>query len=99
MFLLRGDGYVGELLELHQSVKDPFEAQREGGMSLEKPQCKSASSRVEGTISQFFSSCGTSPRTPSYNLRGIPIFPIFGIVARPLEFLSCFKLRAPPLER
>ena len=22
----------------------------------------------------------------------------FGIVARPLEFLSCFKLRAPPLE-
>ena len=74
MFLLRGDGYVGELLELHQSVKDPFEAQREGGMSLEKPQCKSASSRVEGTISQFFSSCGTSPRTPSYNLRGIPIF-------------------------
>ena len=53
VFLLRGDGYVGELLELHQSVKDPFEAQREGGMSLEKPQCKSTSSRVESTISRF----------------------------------------------
>ena len=88
----------GNFLSCINGVKDPFNAQRESGMSLEKPQCKSASSRIEGTISQFFSSCGTSPRTPSYNLRGIPIFPIFGIVARPLEFLSCFKLRAPPLE-
>ena len=28
VFLLSGGGYVGELLELHQDVKDPFDAQR-----------------------------------------------------------------------
>ena len=48
---------LGNFLSCIKGVKDPFEAQREGGMSLEKPHCKSASSRVEGTISQFFSSC------------------------------------------
>ena len=49
---------LGNFLSCIKGVKDPFEAQTEGRLSLEKPQCKSASSRIEGTISQFFSSCG-----------------------------------------
>ena len=43
----------GNFLSCIKGVKDPFNAQRESGMSLEKPQCKSTSSRVESTISRF----------------------------------------------
>ena len=48
----------GNFLSCIKGVKDPFESQREGGISLEKPQQKRASSRVVGRISWFFSCCG-----------------------------------------
>ena len=44
---------LGNFLSCIKGVKDPFEAQTEGRLSLEKPQCKSTSSRVESTISRF----------------------------------------------
>ena len=40
-----------------KGVKDPIETKEEGGISLETLQRKRASSRFEGRISCFFSSC------------------------------------------
>ena len=56
-FLLSGDGYVGELLELQQGCEGPFGSSRGlGVISLETPQRKWASSRLEGRTSWIFSS-------------------------------------------
>ena len=44
---------------------------REGGISLETSQWKRASSRVEGRISLFFSSCGCKHGVPLVLQRGI----------------------------
>ena len=49
----------GNLLSCPKGVKDPLK--REGGISLKMPQWKMTSSRVEGRISWFFSSCGGVP--------------------------------------
>ena len=45
----------GNFLSFIKGVKDPLK--REGGISLKMPQWKMTSSRVEGRISWFFSSC------------------------------------------
>ena len=45
-----------------KGVKDPLEAQSLGVISLETPQRKWASSRLEGKTSWIFSSCGRCPR-------------------------------------
>ena len=55
-FLSSGDGYVGELLELQQGCEGPFSKfQILDVISLEKPQRKWASSRLEGRTSWIFS--------------------------------------------
>ena len=64
MFLSSEDGHVGELLELHLGCQGPFRGSREGAISLEIPQWKRASSRVEGRISWFFSSCSRNLGVP-----------------------------------
>ena len=51
-------GMSGNVLSCIKGVNDPFKAEREGGISLMMPQWKRAASRVEGTTSWFFSSCG-----------------------------------------
>ena len=61
-FLSSGDGYVGELLELQQGLKDPLEVPRLGVISLETAQRKWASSRLEEKTSWIFSSCGRCSR-------------------------------------
>ena len=62
-FLSSGDGYVGELLELQQGCEEPFGSSRGlGVISLETPQRKWASSRLEGRTSWIFSSCGRCSR-------------------------------------
>ena len=45
-FLSSGDGYVGELLELQQWLKNPWMFQRLGVTILETPQRKWASTRL-----------------------------------------------------
>ena len=57
-FLSCGDGYVGEILELQQGCEGPLEFPEVGVISLEMPQRKWASSRLEGRTSWIFSSCG-----------------------------------------
>ena len=47
-----------------EDVKDPFEAQRGGRISLDLLQKKRASSHVEGRISWFFLSCGKKVGVP-----------------------------------
>ena len=62
-FLSSGDRYVGELLELQQGCEEPFGSSRSlGVISLESPQRKWASSRLEGRTSWIFSSCGRCSR-------------------------------------
>ena len=61
-FLARGDGYVGELLELQQGCEEPFGSSRGLVNILEMPQRNWASSRLEGRTSWIFSSCGRCSR-------------------------------------
>ena len=61
-FLSSGDGHVGELLELQQGCEDLWKFQRLGVNSLETPQRKWASSRLEGKTSWIFSRCGRCSR-------------------------------------
>ena len=62
-FLSSGDGYVGELLELQQGCEGPFSKfQILDVISLEKPQRKWASSRLEWRTSWIFSSCSRCSR-------------------------------------
>ena len=63
MFLSSGDGYVGELLEMHEACQGPFRGSR-GKISLKTPQQKRASSHIEGRISWFFSSCDSKLGVP-----------------------------------
>ena len=51
-------GMSGNFLSCSKGVKDPFEVPRLGVISLETPQRKWASSRLEGRTSWIFSSCG-----------------------------------------
>ena len=55
-------GMSGNFLSCSNGVKDPLEVQRLGVISLETPQRKWASSRLEGRTSWIFSSCGTCSR-------------------------------------
>ena len=48
----------GNFLSCSKGVKDPLEVQSLGVISLETPQRKLASSRLEGRTSWIFSSCG-----------------------------------------
>ena len=59
-FLWSGDGMWGNFLSCSKGVKDPLKFQRLGVISLETPQRKWASSRLEGTTSWIVSSCGRS---------------------------------------
>ena len=67
MFLSSEDGYAGNL-ELPQECQGPFQGSR--GISLETPQQKRASSRVERRISWFFSSCDRKLGVPLELRRG-----------------------------
>ena len=51
-------GMSGSFLSCSKCVKDPWKFQRLGVISLEMPQRKWASSRLEGRTSWIFSSCG-----------------------------------------
>ena len=51
-------GMSGNFLSFSKGVKDPLEVQSLGVISLETPQRKLASSRLEGRTSWIFSSCG-----------------------------------------
>ena len=51
-------GKSGNFLSCSKGVKDPLEVPRFGVISLETPQHKWASSRLEGRTSWIFSSCG-----------------------------------------
>ena len=64
MFLLSGDGYVGELLELHQGCQGPFQGSRGKVGFLSRCQVGKTSSHIEGRISWFFSSCSRKLRVP-----------------------------------
>ena len=55
-------GMSGNFLSCSNGVKDPLEVPEVTCDSLEKPQRKSASSRLEGRISWIFSSCGRCSR-------------------------------------
>ena len=52
----------GNFLSCSKGVKEPLEFQRLGVISLETPQQKWASSRLEGRTSWIFSSCGRCSR-------------------------------------
>ena len=54
----------GNFLSCIKGVKDLSRLKSEGGISLETLQRKKASSRVEGRISWFFSSCGKKLGVP-----------------------------------
>ena len=56
-------GMSGNFLSCSKGVKDPLEVQRLGVISLETPQRKWASSRLEGRTSWIFSSCGRCSRS------------------------------------
>ena len=57
-------GMSGYFLSCSKAVKDPLEVREVGVISLETPQRKCASSRLEGRTSWIFSSCGRcSPLT------------------------------------
>ena len=53
---------LGNFLSCSKGVKDPLEVQRLGVISLETPQRKWASTRLEGRTSWIFSSCGRCSR-------------------------------------
>ena len=53
---------LGNFLSCSKGVKEPLEFQRLGVISLETPQRKWASSRLEGRSSWIFSSCGRCSR-------------------------------------
>ena len=55
-------GMSGNFLSCSNGVKDPLEVPEVTCDSLEKPQRKSASSRLEGRTSWIFSSCGRCSR-------------------------------------
>ena len=55
-------GMSGNFLSCSKGVKDPWKFQRLGVISLEKPQRKWASSRLEGRTYWIFSSCGRCSR-------------------------------------
>ena len=55
-------GMSGNFLNCSKGVKDPLEVPGVSVISLETPQPKWASSRLEGTTSWIFSSCGRCPR-------------------------------------
>ena len=55
-------GMLGNFLTSSRGVKDPLEFQWVDVISLEKPQRKWASSRLEGSTSWIFSSCGRCSR-------------------------------------
>ena len=55
-------GMSGNFLSCSKGVKDPLEVQCLDVISLEKPQRKWASSRLEGKTSWIFSSCGRCSR-------------------------------------
>ena len=61
-FLWSGDGMWGNFLSCSKGVKDPLEVPKLGVTSLETPQRKRASSRLEGRTSWIFSSCGRCSR-------------------------------------
>ena len=61
-FLSSGEGYFGELLELQLGFEGPFVSSRCLMISLDTPQQKWASSRLEGRTSWIFSSCGSCSR-------------------------------------
>ena len=52
----------GNFLNCSKGVKDPLEVPEIGVISLETPQRKWASSRLEGRTSRIFSSCGRCSR-------------------------------------
>ena len=56
----------GNFLSCSKGVKDPLEVQRLDVISLETPQRKWASSRLEGRTSWIFSSCGRSSRLTTW---------------------------------
>ena len=55
-------GMSGNFLSCSKGVKDPLEVPEVGVISLETPQRKWASSRLEGRTSWIFSSCGRCSR-------------------------------------
>ena len=57
-----GTGMLGNFLSCSKGVKDPLEVQRLGVISLETPQRKWASTRLEGRTSWILSSCGRCSR-------------------------------------
>ena len=59
----------GNFLSCSKAVKDPLRFRREGRFSLGMPQQKTASSRLEGRTSWFFSSCGRSLSSYDGDLR------------------------------
>ena len=61
---------------------------REGGISLETPQWKKASSRVEARISWFFSSCSSKVEVPFELQRG-PQGPAHGASGNSNLHASC----------
>ena len=61
-FLSSGDGYVVDLLELQQGCEDLWNFQMLGVISLETPQRKWASSRLDGRTSWIFASWGRCSR-------------------------------------
>ena len=60
-------GMSGILLSCSKGVKDLLEVQRLDVISLERPQRKWASSRLEGRISWIFSNCGRCSRLTTGN--------------------------------
>ena len=56
MFLLSGDGYLRELLELRKECS-LLSFKRERGISIETLQWKNTSFRIDGGISCIFLSC------------------------------------------
>ena len=76
-FLSSGDGYIGELLELQQGCEGPFSKfQILDVISLEKPQRKWASSRLEGRTSWIFSSLRQMLSTYGGDLRDPLLWPL-----------------------
>ena len=59
----------GNFLSCSKAVKDPLRFRREGRFSLGMPQQKTASSRLEGRTSLFFSSFGSSLSSYDGDLR------------------------------
>ena len=65
MFLLSGDGYIGELLELHQECQEPFQGSRGKVGFLSR--CRSGKGpylALRGESPVFFSSCGRKLGVP-----------------------------------